>query len=73
MNPVPASALMLVQHGFSRGCGNVRNTSKAIMEKGVMVLCLNADMWGGNPTLGVQFGDLLSSRAIVPPGGKSLP
>ncbi|MFN8019252.1 MAG: hypothetical protein U0P45_14175 [Acidimicrobiales bacterium] len=68
-----ASALMLVQHGFSRGCGNLRGTSKAIMEKGVMVLCLNADMSGGNAALGNALGDLLASRALAPPAGKPLP
>ncbi len=68
-----ASALMLLQHGFARGCGNLRNTSKAIMERGVMVLCLNADMSGGNPGLGNQLGDLLHSRAVAPPQGKALP
>ena len=68
-----ASGLMLLQHGFSRGCGNLRNTSKAIMAKGVMVLCLNADMSGGNPALGNALGDLLASRAITPPSGKPLP
>jgi len=68
-----ASALMTLQHGFSRGCGNLRNTSKSIAEKGVMVLCLNADMTGGNQSLGNAFGDLLNSRAITPPAGKPLP
>jgi len=68
-----ATALMTLQHGFSRGCGNLRNTSKAIAEKGVMVLCLNADMSGGNEALGNAFGDLLNSRAITPPAGKPLP
>jgi pimeloyl-ACP methyl ester carboxylesterase len=68
-----ASALMTLQHGFSRGCGNLRGTSKAIAEKGVMVLCLNADMSGGNPGLGNALGDLLNSRAITPPLGKPLP
>jgi pimeloyl-ACP methyl ester carboxylesterase len=37
------------------------------------VLCLNADMSGGNPGLGDAFGDLLNSRAITPPLGKALP
>ncbi len=36
-----ASALMVLNHGFTRGCGNLRGTSKAIAEKGVMVLCVN--------------------------------
>lgn len=68
-----ASALMTLQHGFSRGCGNLRSTSKAIAEKGVMVLCLNADMSGGNPGLGAALGDTLAARALTPPLGKALP
>jgi pimeloyl-ACP methyl ester carboxylesterase len=68
-----ATALMTLQHGFSRGCGNLRGTSKAIAEKGVMVLCLNADMSGGNPALGDAFGDTLNARALTPPQGKALP
>ncbi|MFN2330042.1 MAG: hypothetical protein ABR612_14095 [Chromatocurvus sp.] len=68
-----ASALMILQHGFFRGCGNLRNTSKAIMEKDVMVLCLNADMSGGNSDLGNELGDLLTKRNITPPAGKLLP
>jgi hypothetical protein len=68
-----ASALMLVQHGFTRGCGNLRNTSKAIMEQGVMVFCLNADMTGGNESLGQALGDALTARTITPPSGKPLP
>jgi len=68
-----ASALMLMEHGFSRGCGNLRDTAKATMEKGVMVLCLNADMSGGNPGLGQALGDLLTARTFSPPAGKSLP
>jgi hypothetical protein len=69
----PASALMILQHGFSRGCGNLRGTSAAVMEKGVVVLCLNADMSGGNPTLANALGDTLTSRAVQPPRGSTLP
>ncbi|MCU1370050.1 MAG: hypothetical protein JWO77_1244 [Ilumatobacteraceae bacterium] len=65
--------LMVLQHGFSRGCGNLRGTSKAVMEKGLMVLCLNADMSGGNAALGNALGDALAARTIVPPGGRALP
>ncbi len=68
-----ASALMLLQHGFSRGCGNLRNTAKAIVQTGVMVLCLNADMSGGNPALGNALGSALASRSITPPAGRPLP
>ncbi len=68
-----ASGLMLLEHGFTRGCGNLRGTSKAIAEKGVMVLCLNADMTGGNASLGNALGNAIADRALVPPLGKPLP
>ena len=68
-----ASGLMLLEHGFFRSCGNLRGTSKAVMEKGVMVMCVNADMTGGNPALGSALGDLLASRALAPPAGNGLP
>ncbi len=68
-----ASGLMLLEHGFSRGCGNLRNTSKAVMEKGLMVLCLNADMTGGNPGLATALGDALVGRTVAPPAGRALP
>ncbi len=69
----PAAALVTVQHGFSRGCGNLRDTSKRIMGRGLMVLCLNAPMSGGNPELAAQLGDLIASRLMVAPGGVPVP
>lgn len=68
-----ASALMVLNHGFSRGCGNLRGTSKAIAEKGLMVLCVNGDMTAGNPELADALGDLMTTRALTPPSGKALP
>ncbi|TYL45535.1 alpha/beta hydrolase [Nocardioides sp. BGMRC 2183] len=68
-----ASALMVLNHGFSRGCGNLRGTSKAIAEQGVMVLCVNGDMTAGNPGLADALGDLMTQRALVPPNGTPLP
>lgn len=68
-----ASGLMLLQHGFSRKCSNLRNTSRAIAEKGVMVLCINADMSGGNTNLANLLGDALTARNIAPPAGAALP
>ena len=68
-----ASALMVLNHGFSRGCGNLRGTSKAIAEKGVMVLCVNGDMTAGNPELADALGDRMTARTLTPPSGKTLP
>lgn len=64
---------MLMQHGFARGCGNLRNTARAAMEKGLVVLCLNANMTGGNPTLGTALADALAAGTIVAPGGRTVP
>lgn len=69
----PAAALVTLQHGFSRGCGNYRDTSKRIMQRGLMVLCLNAPMSGGNPALAAQFADLIASRSMMAPGGVEVP
>jgi hypothetical protein len=69
----PARGLVLVQHGFTRGCGNLRNTSRSIMEQDLMVLCLNASMAGGNPALGHALADALAGGAVVPPQGRPLP
>ncbi|WP_122818352.1 alpha/beta hydrolase [Nocardioides pantholopis] len=68
-----ASALMVFQNGFSRNCAHLRGSSKAIAEKGVMVLCINADMTAGNPDLAAQVGDLLKARTFAPPAGRPLP
>lgn len=69
----PATALVTAQHGFSRGCGNLRDTSKRIMGRGMMVLCLNAPMSGGNPELAAKLGDLIASRTMVAPGNVPVP
>jgi pimeloyl-ACP methyl ester carboxylesterase len=68
-----ASGLMLLEHGFSRNCGHLRGSSKAIAQKGLAVLCVNADMSGGNEALGNALGDLLTARTITPPNSKPLP
>ncbi|MBW9211319.1 alpha/beta hydrolase [Mumia sp. zg.B21] len=68
-----ATGLMLVEHGFSRSCKHLRGTSKAIAQKGLMVVCLNEDMTAGNPGLATIIGNALADRAVVPPNGKPLP
>ncbi len=68
-----ASALMVLEHGFSRNCGHLRGTSKAIAQKGVMVLCVNGDLTGGNPALANRVADALVDGTLVPPAGRPLP
>lgn len=68
----PAAALVTVQHGFSRNCGNVRGTATRLMERGLMGLCVNASMAGGNPALAEALAATLLS-GISAPGGRALP
>lgn len=65
--------LMTVQHGFSRGCGNLRDVSINLMHQGIMVMCLNAPMSGGNPSLGQALGDLIADGKLLPPDNRPLP
>lgn len=68
-----ASAVMVLQNGFSRNCAHLRGTSKAIAEKGVMVLCVNGDMTAGAPELAVQVADAVATGSLLPPGGRAMP
>lgn len=67
-----AIGLAASQHGFSRQCRNLRDTHKAMMQKGVMVLCLDADMSGGNPKLATALAQALVA-GVSPPGGGTAP
>jgi len=67
-----AAALVTVQHGFSRHCDNVRGTGERFMASGLMGLCVNASMAGGNPALAEALAVTLLS-GITAPGGRTLP
>jgi len=67
------SAVMVLQNGFSRNCAHLRGTSRAIAEKGVMVLCVNGDMTAGNPDLARDVAAALAARTITPPAGRAMP
>ena len=67
-----ASALIVLQHGFTRACGHLRGTSRQLMAAGLLVLCVDAPMAGGNPALA---GDLARQLAALrtAPDGRALP
>jgi pimeloyl-ACP methyl ester carboxylesterase len=65
--------LVLLQHGFSRRCANLRGLASAIAGSGWLVLCLNADMAGGNPRLARTFAQALLQGRVVAPDGGPLP
>jgi pimeloyl-ACP methyl ester carboxylesterase len=67
-----AAALVTVQHGFSRHCDNVRGAGERFLASGLMGLCVNASMAGGNPQLAEALAVTLLS-GISAPGGRALP
>jgi hypothetical protein len=69
----PAQGLVLLQHGFSRRCANLRGLASAMAGEGWLVLCLNADMAGGNPRLSRSFAQALLQGRIAAPDGGPLP
>lgn len=70
---VPASALMLVEHGFARSCAHLHGTAESIAARGLLVLCLDEDMTAGNPALAADLAESLAGRTLEPPDGVSLP
>lgn len=70
---VPAGtplALMTVQHGFARECANVRGTGLAMADRGLLGLCVNANMAGGNPALAEALATTLLGGATAPGVGQ---
>ncbi|MDQ8038105.1 MAG: hypothetical protein REI12_11840 [Pedobacter sp.] len=68
-----ATGFMLVEHGFSRNCGNLRNVSLNFLQRGIMVLCLNTDMTGGKQDLGIALGEQIANGQLQAPEGRSMP
>jgi pimeloyl-ACP methyl ester carboxylesterase len=67
-----ASALLVLQHGFARRCINLRETTRQLMQAGLLVLCLDAPMAGGNPMLADALAVRLAGD-LAAPGGVALP
>jgi pimeloyl-ACP methyl ester carboxylesterase len=61
-----APALVTVQHGFARNCAAVRETARQIARRGLMTLCVDASMAGGNPALADGLAAALLAGVIAP-------
>jgi hypothetical protein len=79
---LPASAVtgaspqawLLLQHGFTRRCANLRGTAARVAAAApVATLCLNADMAGGNPALAQALAAWLAGPDAVAPDGSPRP
>ena len=62
------TAFIQVQHGFSRRCPNLLDTTREFMAQGLMAMCLNADMSGGNPALADALAAALVAGLVAPDG-----
>ena len=68
-----ATALVVLQHGFTRRCGHLRGTSHALMAAGLMALCIDAPMAGGNPALAEALAHRLAAGLVAPDGRTAPP
>lgn len=68
----PALGLAVVEHGFTRRCRNIAGTLDALVARGLMTLCVEAPLAGGNPQLADALAATLAA-GVVPPGGQPMP
>lgn len=68
----PVLGLAVVEHGFTRRCRNIAGTLEALVAQGLMTLCVDAPLAGGNPALADALAALLV-EGTTPPGGGPLP
>ena len=66
--PAEAPALVVLQHGFTRGCANLRETTRRLMVEGLMALCVDVPMAGGNPALAEALARHLAGVQFAPDG-----
>jgi pimeloyl-ACP methyl ester carboxylesterase len=64
----PAIGLAVVEHGFTRRCSNLAGTLDALVAQGLVTLCVNASMAGGNPALADDLADTLIAGVATPWG-----
>jgi pimeloyl-ACP methyl ester carboxylesterase len=66
-------ALAVVEHGFTRRCDNLRGTLDAWVAAGLLTLCIDAPMTGGNPALADALATLLVNEGLSTPDGQPVP
>lgn len=66
------AALVVLQPGFTRRCDHLRETSRRLMGAGLMTLCVDAPMTGGNPSLAESLARWLAAQPLAG-DGRALP
>lgn len=67
------SALAVIEHGFTRRCSRLRGTLEAVAGAGLLVLCIDAPMAGGNPALADALAARLAGPGLIGPDGQPVP
>ena len=67
-----AAALVVLEPGFAQPCRRLRGTARELMQAGLMVLCVDAEMTAGNPALADALARSLISD-LTAPGLRALP
>lgn len=70
--PGRAEVLLVLEPGFARRCSHLRGTARRLAEAGALVLCVDAPMAGGNPTLADAFAGWLAG-GLRDPQGREVP
>ncbi len=65
--------LVVMEHGFTRRCENLRNTTVKVAETRLVVLCLSAPMAGGNLALAEALAADIAGGALRLPEDGELP
>lgn len=68
---LPAAApvgLAVVEHGFTRRCANIAGTLEALVARGLLTLCVDANMTAGNPQLADALAALITTGLSTPDG-----
>ncbi len=65
--------LVVMEHGFTRRCENLLNTTVKVAETQLVVLCLTAPMAGGNLALAEALAADIALGALRLPDGAELP
>lgn len=64
----PAIGLAIVEHGFTRRCRNIAGTLDALAARGLVTLCVNANLTAGNPQLADALAETLVAGISTPDG-----
>lgn len=70
--PGRARLLLVLEHGYARRCSFLQGTARRLAETGALVLCIEAQLAGGNPALADAFAGWLAG-GLRDPQGREVP